>query len=132
VKASEYAVWGLGGWRETPVRLLDPAAILCLDANMQAVAAATKRLGGWRVILVLFFALLAASFLLLASRRPSRWQLSIDFSNWRIRGTQQIEFDEGGLQVLSRNTRYFGPIAISSVHFWTHEEAHPSIGSRMD
>jgi hypothetical protein len=113
--------------------LLDRETVLCLDVNVQAAASiATGRQGRWRWILLLSLVLLAASFLSLASRHPSRWQLSLDFSNWQIRGTQQIEFAKGGLEVRSKKTQYFGPIAISTEHLWTDKEAHPSIGTRMD
>jgi hypothetical protein len=85
----------------------------------------------WRWVFVFSLLLLAVSFTGLTTRRHSDWHISLDFLNWRIRGAKQIEFNNGGLEVRTRTTRYIGPIAISFDRVWAEKDARPYNGSSL-
>jgi hypothetical protein len=65
--------------------------------------------------------LLAVSllFLLLAKRAESPWRLSLDLSNWRVFGSEGVEFNPEGVRVRSTKAYHIGPITISSERVWT-------------
>lgn len=82
----------------------------------------------WRVAVVIVVALTCVASLLLASRTPSRWHVTVT-RNWRIYTAEALEFEAGGLRVKTRITHYVGPVAISATREWTQREAHPDIGT---
>ena len=93
--------------------------------------AETPRISGrrWRWFTLAMVALVALAFLFAAAQKQSPWRVSIDLTNWRIYGTEAIEFHQGGLQVHSTKKHFIGPIVISSERTWKADQAQPVIDS---
>src|SRR5687768_369440 len=63
----------------------------------------------WRVILLISVGVISAVLLFASSQRESRWRVSFDLSNWRVYGSDSVEFDSDGTRVRSRK----------AYHLWT-------------
>jgi hypothetical protein len=71
----------------------------------------------WQIAIVVTVLLLCATSLLLASRKESRWRVSLEV-NWRVFGSDSVEFDPTGRRVRTVNAYHIGPLTVSSERLW--------------
>ena len=71
----------------------------------------------WQVGVVIAVLLLCAASLLLASRKKSPWRVSLEV-NWRVFGSDSVEFDPTGRRVRTVNAYHIGPLTVSSERLW--------------
>jgi len=67
---------------------------------------------------------------LLRVHRPPRVALPYvhDLTSWRIYTSDDLQFADGGVRVLTSKTHHYGPVGITTVRTWDLKEAHPEIG----
>src|SRR5687767_4414752 len=88
----------------------------------------------WRrglVAAALTVATLGVIFVLAASRKESRWRVSFDLSNWRVYGSDSVEFDPDGRKLRSRKAYHLGPVVISSEQASTENKPASLLGTNV-